>query len=284
MTESDVDSSCIVCGDRGRVFLEREDLCLVRSPACGLEWQDPMPTEEELDALYDATYFERWGSVDDPSENPVRTMKRITYGVVLDAIRQHVTGGALLDVGCALGYLVEAALDRDFDALGLDRNTHAVRWAAERLGERVSAGELDATAFPGRRFDVVTLTDVLEHVPDPGELLARCRERLTASGVLALLLPNAGSATRRLFGNHWPHYVAEHLYHFRPDNLSRYLGEHGFEVLEARTGFRKAFTGQYLGTYAARVGSFVPPGIDRLGALPIRIPTGEMLVIARRRA
>jgi SAM-dependent methyltransferase len=264
------------------VFLERDDLRLVRSPGCALEWQHPMPTEEALDALYDATYFERWGNVDDPAENAVRDMKRITYGVVLDAIRRHRPGGALLDVGCALGYLVEAARDRGFDAYGLDRNAHAVSAAAERLGDRVYAGELDARAFPGRSFDVVTLTDVVEHVPDPAFLLTRCRERLSEDGLLALLLPNAASTVRRLFGTRWPHYVAEHLFHFGPGNLRRFLAANGFAVEQIVTGFRKAFTGHYLGTYAARVGSFLPPGVGRLGALPIRIPTGEMLVIARR--
>ena len=273
---------CIVCGDLGRPAFERDGVVVVRSPTCGLEWQDPMPDEEALREIYDEGYFERWGGTDAAAMEEVRAMKRATYSVVFDEIRRFHSGGRLLDVGCALGFLLELAEELGFEPHGIDRNPEAARFAAARFGDRVRAVEIAPGLFEGALFDVVTLIDLLEHVTDPARLLGHCRDQLVEGGLLAIVLPNTRSLTRRLLGERWPHYVGEHLYHWSPYTLRRFLGAQGFDVVSVRTGFRKAFTGRYLATYAARVGSWVPPGIERLGTLPLRIPTGEMLFTARR--
>jgi 2-polyprenyl-3-methyl-5-hydroxy-6-metoxy-1,4-benzoquinol methylase len=128
----------------------------------------------------------------------------------------------------------------------------------------------------------VTLVDVLEHVPDPGALLARVRERLNPGGVLAALLPNAASATRRLLGRRWPHYTPEHLFFWNPAALARQLASSGFAVREIRTGIRKTYTAEYLTAYAAVTGAWLPPGLGRLGARRLRVATGEMIALAIR--
>ncbi len=101
----------------------------------------------------------------------VRAMKRATYRVALEEIRRFTRASALLDVGCALGFLLEEAVEHGFEACGVDQNAEVARLARERFGDRVWTGALGAEAFLGRDFDVMTLFDVLEHVPDPADLL-----------------------------------------------------------------------------------------------------------------
>lgn len=271
---------CLVCDGVGRPFSVRGDVPLVRCSGCGLEWQHPLPDAEVLDALYGDDYFERWGAT--PAEfEAVRGMKRATYAALLDRLEPHRSAGVLLDVGCAFGYLVELAGERGYDAFGLDRNADAIGRASEPLAARLHCGELDAQAFAGKRFDVITLVDVLEHVPRPDDLLAACRARLEPEGLLVLIVPNAASFTRRLFRGHWPHYASEHLYLFSPENLGRLLSSSGYAVEDLQAGFRKTLTGSYLVRYATRVGGFVPVGLGRLGGWHLQVPTGEMLVVAR---
>jgi SAM-dependent methyltransferase len=155
--------------------------------------------------------------------------------------------------------------------------------ARERFGERVQQGELDSAAFPGISFDVVTLIDVLEHVPDPAASLSRVYERLAPGGVLAAVLPNAASLVHRLLGPRWPHYAPEHLFFWTPRALERQLAAAGFAVHAIRTGLRKTFTGDYLTAYAACTGAWLPPGLGWLGRRTLRLPTGEMLALALRR-
>lgn len=253
----------------------------MRCPGCGLEWQRPFPSEEELRALYGADYFVRWGIDAGPEAFArVRAMKEASYRAFLRAIARHRPSGAWLDVGCALGFLVRVASDAGYAAYGLDRNAEAVARARAELGDRVRAAPLGPDAFPGVRFDVISLIDVIEHVPDPADLLASVRSVLAPDGVLAAVLPNAGSLVRRLLGGRWPHYAPEHLYQWTPGAMRRFLAQHGFRTLELRTGLRKTYTVEYLESYSAALGGWLPPGLPWLRGRTLRVPTGEMLVIA----
>ena len=262
---------------------QRGALTVVRSPGCGLEWQRPFPSPERLRELYAGDYFERWGARDPAALERVRAMKHASYRDLLRELARMRPGGRLLDLGCAMGFLLEVAEQVGFESWGLDLNPEAVSAAKQRFGDRVAQGELDASAFPGIAFDVVTLIDVLEHVPDPAALLAAVHRRLRPGGVLAAILPNAASLTCRLLGRRWPHYAPEHLFFWTPAALARPLAAAGFEVREIRTGIRKTYTAEYLTAYATVTGAWLPPGLHWLGKRQLRVPTGEMLALAARR-
>lgn len=273
---------CLVCGERDASGFRAGGVSLRRCAGCGFEWQREPPGEAELASLYADDYLDRWG-IDSPERlESVRAAKRATYRAFLERVRRHKASGRLLDVGCALGFGVAAALAAGFDAYGLDRNRSAVARAREELGERVHAGPLDASAFPGMRFDVVTLIDVLEHAPAPERLLAAVADRLAPGGVVAAVLPDTGSRVRRILGRHWPHYTREHLHYFSAPTLRRFLEERGFEVRAFERGVRKTFTAHYLAAYARALGHRLLPALGALGDLTLRIPTGEMLVVAAR--
>jgi SAM-dependent methyltransferase len=275
-------SRCIACGGAPLPRFQDGELCVVRCPDCGLEWQRPFPSPERLRELYAGDYFQRWGARDPAALERVRAIKHASHRDLLQTLARLHPGGRLLDLGCAMGFLLEAAEQAGFEVFGLDLNPEAVRVARARFGDRVAQAELDASVFPGVAFDAVTLIDVLEHVPDPAALLARVRERLAPGGVLAALLPSAASLMRRLLGRRWPHYATEHLFFWTPAALSRQLASAGFEVREIRTGIRKTYTAEYLTAYAAVTGAWLPPGLAWLGSRHLRVPTGEMLALAVR--
>jgi 2-polyprenyl-3-methyl-5-hydroxy-6-metoxy-1,4-benzoquinol methylase len=273
---------CIACAGEPAPLFQRGELAVVRCRGCGLEWQRPFPSAERLHELYAGDYLVRWGARDPASLERVRAIKQASCRQLLAELARLRPGGRLLDLGCAAGFLLEAAEAAGFQGFGLDLNPEAVGIAKRRFGDRVAEGELDASAFPGVVFDAITLIDVLEHVPDPGELLARVRGRLAPSGVLAVLLPNAASLTSRLLGSRWPHYTPEHLFFWTPAALRRQLVAAGFDVQQIRTGIRKTYTAEYLTAYAAVTGAWLPPGLGWLGARQLRIPTGEMIALAIR--
>jgi 2-polyprenyl-3-methyl-5-hydroxy-6-metoxy-1,4-benzoquinol methylase len=272
---------CIACGAEPRPRFAQGGTRIVGCPACGLEWRTPFPTEEELARLYGADYFARWGPARgaDPA---VRAAKEATYGAFLGALPARVAGGRLLDVGCALGYSVGVARARGFDAYGLDRNAEAIAHARGELGDRVHDGPLDARAFPGLRFDVFTLIDVLEHVPAPAALLGVLAGRLAPGGVVLAVLPNAASLVRRALGRRWPHYAPEHLYLWTPTALRHFSESNEWRVARLETGVRKTFTAAYLKAYSEALGGWLPPGLGLLGTAPFRAPTGELLVVLER--
>jgi SAM-dependent methyltransferase len=271
---------CIACGAEAGGRFRAGGVEIRRCTECGLEWRAVFPEAREIAALYADDYLERWG-IDGPDRlAQVRAMKEASYRAFFRDIRAHRRSGRLLDLGCALGFLLGVARDLGFEVRGLDLNEAAIEAARRDFGDRVHAGPLDDRAFPGERFDVVTLIDVLEHVPDPRSLFAAIRARLDSEGVVAAVLPDAGSVTRRVLGRRWPHYNAEHLYYWSPACLERFLAREGWRVRSLRRGLRKTFTAHYLDRYARRLGRTPVPGLGALGGLRLRIPTGEMLLIA----
>lgn len=102
-------SHCIVCGDRPVVAFKKNAFTVVRSPGCALEWLQPFPEAASAGTLYGSEYLDRWGMEGPEALAQVREMKEATYRSFFKEIRGHKRAGSLLDIGCALGFLLRVA-------------------------------------------------------------------------------------------------------------------------------------------------------------------------------
>lgn len=141
----------------------------------------------------------------------------------------------LLDVGCALGFMLQVARGAGWEPVGVETSEFAARYAAEKTGCSVRTGTLQEAGFPSESFDVVTLMDVIEHVPDPDGLLREVRRVLRPEGVAYIVTPNFASFFVRLYGlNAYGIWPDQHVVYFQPSTIRRLL---------RRIGFRKVLTG-----------------------------------------
>ncbi|MFH0892315.1 MAG: class I SAM-dependent methyltransferase [Candidatus Falkowbacteria bacterium] len=108
--------------------------------------------------------------------------------------RRFLTGrsGRLLDVGCGLGYFVKFVTERPgWKAYGSEISVPAADFARKELGlANIIAGEVQSAGFEKKSFDIITLWDVIEHVPDPHPLLKFLNSILKDDGVLFMHTPN----------------------------------------------------------------------------------------------
>lgn len=105
--------------------------------------------------------------------------------------RLPASGGTLLDIGCADGRFVYAAARRGLDARGIDHSGRLIDEGNRRYGgDRLSRASIEELVGAAQRFDVVTLFEVIEHVPDPADLLRRARSLLNPGGLLFVSTPN----------------------------------------------------------------------------------------------
>ena len=119
---------------------------------------------------------------------------------VLATIDEHGPGpgGRVLDVGCGGGFLLEELARRGYSGVGIDLSPESVDIARTRLAEIGAADRLDAmvgSAYepPEGPYDLVTLTDVLEHLEDPRACLRALREQMNPGALLVISTPNRRS-------------------------------------------------------------------------------------------
>jgi 2-polyprenyl-3-methyl-5-hydroxy-6-metoxy-1,4-benzoquinol methylase len=115
-------------------------------------------------------------------------------------LREVPSGTAVLDVGCATGYLASALRARKCRVWGLDRDADAVAVAAPMYEDiqTLDLDECDRLPWPERFFDVAVCADVVEHVRDPGRALGLVRRYLVPGGRLLLSVPNVAHASVRI--------------------------------------------------------------------------------------
>jgi len=143
--------------------------------------------------------------------------------------------GQLLDIGCATGDFLHAAQERKWRVVGIEINKEAARVAREQYGLEVTTGSLESFIIPSHTFDVITLWDVLEHLPSPSVTLSRCYDLLDEDGILVFTIPNLDSFDRYLFGRAWIGWDAPRHFHlFTDDTLALLLFKQGYRILGKR--------------------------------------------------
>ena len=202
-----------------------------------------------------------YSELEDPAyeegeENRALQMRRL----VGQARELHPDARTLLDVGAAAGLLVREATALGLEAEGVEPSESLAAFAARR-GAQVHQGVLPHDALGSRRFDIVCLIDVIEHVGDPLRMLRDAAAMLAPGGVLALVTPDVRSVAARLLGRRWWHFRLAHVCYFDARSAAEAFERTGLRVRkQARAGW--FFDVGYL---AERMERYLPVGwLNRL--------------------
>ena len=142
----------------------------------------------------------------------------------------------LLDIGCALGFMLKEAKAAGWNATGVETSRFAARYGSEFSGCLVHHGTLHEAAFTPNSFDVITMMDVIEHVVEPRELVHEVYRLLRPGGVLFLITPNFNSLFVKLYGsNAYGIGPDEHANYFQPATIRRLLADSGFRDIKLTT-------------------------------------------------
>ncbi len=207
------------------------DYDLLECPNCGVIYFDPLPTIEQLNRFYSASYynFNRWHD----------EAKGIIYANKLTKLKKN---GRFLDVGCATGFFIHAIKNNSsWKVHGVDFGRDAVEFAQKQLNLDVKRGNLQDVTFPDRYFDYIHINNVLEHVLDPLSLLKECKRIIKPGGHLFLSVPNGLNDSRVLIDFYKSEYIPArsangHIYFFPAETLLGLFAETGFSVSSRKTG------------------------------------------------
>jgi 2-polyprenyl-3-methyl-5-hydroxy-6-metoxy-1,4-benzoquinol methylase len=169
-----------------------------------------------------------------------KLFRHSSHDQVLGILARYARAGqSVLDVGTGGGVLGAQLAGRGLHCIGVEIDAEAAA-AARPFYEAMHVIDLSREGLPGAHtFDWIVLADVLEHIPDPGSLLERCRMALRPGGRVIVSVPNVAHAWVRLcvlFGR-FPYadrgiLDRTHLRYFTWRTLGDLLAEHGFRVLE----------------------------------------------------
>lgn len=194
----------------------------------------------------------------------------------------------ILDVGCAGGAFPRAAADLGFQVVGVEPSAWLAAEGARRYGLDIRAGTLEELALPPASFDVVTLWDVIEHLPRPDLLLTEVRRLLRPDGLLVVNYPDLDGLVRRVMGWRWPFFLNVHLTYFTPATIRRLVLRHGFEPLGLEPHWQTLELGHVLrrAELVTRQLRLARRAVERLGLarLPVTYNLSQTLLVARRRA
>jgi 2-polyprenyl-3-methyl-5-hydroxy-6-metoxy-1,4-benzoquinol methylase len=236
---------CPLCGsdERTRIYQEHGAVGVSRCAACSLIYTSPrLKSPEEVYWGKSETYYAEARLV---FEGKAGHHRDPNYLEELALIRRHKPAGRFLDVGCNMGMLLRHVRRMGWDAVGVEPSPSLSRLAIE--GFHLDVHNCFLHELPDHlagSFDVIALSDVLEHIGDPLAFLTQAEKFLAPDGILYIKVPNARwnvfkQAMLRLAGKApkqgvWDSY--EHVVHYTDRTLRSMLEKAGFNILTMTIG------------------------------------------------
>ncbi len=258
-------AGCPICGQsRPVVLLEcysqpfARTFQLVRCYDCGMGYTNPRPQVTDLAQLYPAHYaayrgcpsmkigwckrqrmrLEKWSAYVSVHGRKkwLRRLAQLLFHSIAprsDTLLSFAMEGEgrLLDFGCGVGEYASKMQQRGWQVDGIDLSNHAAQKAQQLYGFSVWVGSLPHPNVKPQSYDMITMGQVLEHIPNPHQIISSALEALKPNGRLVISVPNLESWGRQAFGKYWwPLQMPWHVLHFTPSALTALMRMHGFAI------------------------------------------------------
>lgn len=243
---SSKETICNVCQARvEKVLFNWDNNPVMKCERCGLVFRKVVVdlSEEELfdfamtvgdaskspTAKYDASY----------REDDIRVILWEKFLKQLDRFKLS-EGRKLLDIGVAKGVFLDIARKRGWEPMGIEPSEKDSSYAREVFKLPIFTGTLEEAKLPSNQFDAATMLDVIEHLKNPSETVAKAFRVLKPGGILLVFTPNHDSLIFLI--SHWLYrlslgkfplerlYPVVHVHYFTPRALSYLLGKSGFNI------------------------------------------------------
>jgi 2-polyprenyl-3-methyl-5-hydroxy-6-metoxy-1,4-benzoquinol methylase len=194
-----------------------------RCPSCSLIFAEQRADSKTVIAYYRDRYF------DASAQDQMFEQRKKIYGHILTVLEKFQKPGLLLDVGCGCGFFLKEAKARGWQVMGVDPSRKSIDYARSLIGEAALCGTIDDIPAD-RRFDVIALVNVLDHMVDFRQQLNKIYSLLAPHGMLYLRFPNGlfHSSVMRFFQilsaeRFITSFLIFHEYAFTPKTIKRFL-------------------------------------------------------------
>jgi SAM-dependent methyltransferase len=263
---------CPMCGKTDAVRLASrtrtgKEYHLVLCAGCGQHYADPAPTAEEIRGFYEGDYHGELRHLGDTEK--IFGPKFSRY---CDWVLKYLKRGRSIDVGTATGLFPSLLKQAGFEAEGAEYNRASAEWGAAQYGIRIRIGGLEQIESEIGTYDLISMTDVLEHTENPMRALQTASRSLKSHGYMLITFPDIRSLESvyqrnlaKVTGRDWLWsccHIPLHVWEFTPATARAMFDKAGFDVV----GFGRS-----------QVAEELPSGIAGLLTLPIKALTLPLL-------
>lgn len=222
---------CIACDGTG---FKNYGRLLVECNECGLVVAKEIPSQQELEKLYEEEYFFGMEYSDYKKDRPAlekNFRNRIRF------LDQYIKPKArIAEVGCAYGYFLHLIKDNVGWHKGYDVSKEGVAYAQTDLNVNATNVDfLDEKGIKNNTLDLVCMWDVMEHFGEPDKYIEKASKLLKTGGAVCFTTGDVGAAVARYRGEKWRMvHPPTHIYYFNVESAKRLLNKYGFEVTSVR--------------------------------------------------
>lgn len=218
-------NKCPLCGQKEIRRLAKYDCCnLYKCRGCTFTFSLKIPDDKKLDELYN-----NYGDFHNISG---LTINR--YDVLLSFIEKYKQTKKILDFGCGAGYFLERSILKGWEAYGIERDKESIIVCKTKGIKIIEGNGLNINYH--NFFDVIILSEVVEHLSFPKEQLITLATYLRTGGIIYITTPNFNSLSRRILKTSWSEVFCfpEHLSYFTPVTLKKVLNSCGFKPINLK--------------------------------------------------
>ncbi len=266
--------------------LTNENFNIVQCDQCQLQFTFPVPSKSQIAPYYN---FPDYISHSDTKDGWMNHLyHRVRQHTLLDKtnwVQSLFTGhkGNLLELGAGTGAFANSMIQKGWNVTALEPDAASrIRALANYQVELLPIETLHE--LPAKKYDVITLWHVLEHVHDLHEYMQIFKKLLKQNGRLIIAVPNYTSFDAQFYKQYWAAYdVPRHLYHFSPTSMQSLVENNEMQIVQYKPMWFDSFYISLLSEKYKKSGSFgllrafVIGGISNLLALKNKKKTSSII-------
>ncbi len=222
---------------RGPVIENHKGHEIIDCKVCKFKHVNPIPTGQEINDFYARFYTDEKPNYFKDAEEDLEWWLA-GYRNYYTLFEKYTKGRKLLDIGSGPGYFLKCGADRGWEIVGFEPSKHAYDYST-KMGLKVINDYFNmAKAKALGKFDVVSLTLVLEHLPNPKKLIEEAKSILNPGGLLLILSPNEFNPLQRAViksNNLEPWWVCppEHINYFDFPSIKKLVKSTGLKIVDS---------------------------------------------------
>jgi len=240
---------CPLCGSKTQKNIRKNIGLTVVKCSCGLYFVNPQPTKIFLLKWYNESFYYNPKSKENITrENRNNRVHQKVYEIIVSSKNK----GNILDIGCGPGSLLDYFDKKKYSLTGTEYSDIEIK-KAKKITQDIYKGDFLNIHFH-KKFDIITMTEVLEHTQKPFDYLKKIYSDLNNNGLIVITVPNNDWMLMKGYKNDL---TTMHLFYFNKKNMSEFLKKSGFKDIKFDINWKANYYENWYKTLVIQINQIV---------------------------